>query len=255
MKWLRFQDGKETKFGILDGNLVEEVKGSPFSQFQKTGRTRELKDLRLVPPCAPNKVIALGLNYRDHAEESKMPIPDEPCLFMKPATAVIGPEDEIVYPAMTKRMDYEAELAIVIKDRIKDLEPEEVPSHVLGYTCLNDVTARDLQKKDGQWTRAKSFDTFCPIGPCIVDGIDPDNLKIELYLNGERRQCSSTSQLIFKTKQVVSFVSRIMTLLPQDVITTGTPSGIAPMLPGDVVEVRIENIGILRNKVVTKSSR
>ena len=252
MKYIRFRYGKTIKSGILDGSKVEEIIGTPFDKFQHTGQKFELRDLKLASPCSPSKIIALGLNYRDHAIETNMPIPDEPCLFMKPASTVIGPEEEIVYPPMSKRVDYEAELAIVIKDSIKDIEPEDAASHILGYTCLNDVTARDLQKKDGQWTRSKSFNTFCPIGPYIVNGIDPDNLKIELYLNGKLRQSSSTSQLIFKVRDIVSFVSKVMTLLPQDVITTGTPSGIGPMQPGDIVEVRIENIGILRNRVIAK---
>ncbi|MBI3990585.1 MAG: fumarylacetoacetate hydrolase family protein [Candidatus Omnitrophica bacterium] len=254
MKWLRYKDKERLKFGILkDDVTAEEINGSPFGEFQRTGNKLRLNELKLLPPCSPGKVIALGLNYRDHAEETKMPLPSEPCLFMKPASAVIGPNDEIVYPSMAKRLDYEAELAIVIKNAIKDIEPDEALKHIFGYTCLNDVTARDLQKKDGQWTRSKSFDTFCPIGPYIVDGIDPDNLKIELYLNGECKQSSSTKNLIFKTAYVVSFVSKVMTLFPQDIITTGTSSGIGPMQPGDIVEVRIENIGTLRNRVVTKT--
>jgi 2-keto-4-pentenoate hydratase/2-oxohepta-3-ene-1,7-dioic acid hydratase in catechol pathway len=197
----------------------------------------------------PTKVVLVGLNYKGHARELKMPLPDEPILFLKPPTALIGPEDYIVYPAQTKRVDYEAELAVVIKDTCKAIEPEAVMDFVEGFTCLNDVTARDLQRKDVQWTRAKSFDTFCPIGPKIVTDIDPNNVKIQSYLNGELRQDSNTSNFIFNVEELVSFASKIMTLQPGDIVATGTPSGIGAMHRGDTVEIRIEGIGTLRNYV------
>lgn len=197
----------------------------------------------------PTKVVLVGLNYKDHARELQMPLPDEPILFLKPPTAVIGPEESIVYPAQSKRVDYEAELAVVIKDKCKDLEPDEVMEHVEGFTCLNDVTARDLQRKDVQWTRAKSFDTFCPVGPKIVRDIEPNNVKIQSYLNGELRQDSNTSNFIFNTEELVSFVSKVMTLLPGDIVATGTPSGIGAMKRGDTIEIKIEGIGTLRNYV------
>ena len=197
----------------------------------------------------PTKVVLVGLNYRDHAKELKMPLPEEPILFLKPPTAVIGPEDSIIYPEQSKRVDYEAELAVVIKDKCKDIEPDEVMEHVEGFTCLNDVTARDLQSMDVQWTRAKSFDTFCPVGPKIVRDIEPNNLKIQSYLNGELRQDSNTSNFIFNTEELVSFVSKVMTLLPGDIVATGTPSGIGAMQKGDTSEIEIEGIGMLRNYV------
>ena len=197
----------------------------------------------------PTKVVLVGLNYKDHARELEMPLPDEPILFLKPPTALIGPEDYIVYPAQTKRVDYEAELAVVIKYECKNVEPGEVMDFVEGFTCLNDVTARDLQSKDVQWTRAKSFDTFCPIGPKIVKDIEPNNVKIQSYLNGELRQDSNTSNFIFPVEELVSFTSKVMTLLPGDVIATGTPSGIGAMQRGDTVEIKIEGIGTLRNYV------
>ena len=197
----------------------------------------------------PTKVVLVGLNYKDHARELQMPLPDEPILFLKPPTALIGPEDYIVYPKQSKRVDYEAELALVIKDECKDIEPDEVMDFVEGFTCLNDVTARDLQSKDVQWTRAKSFDTFCPIGPKIVTDIEPNNVKIQSYLNGELRQDSNTSNFIFTTEELVSFVSRVMTLQKGDIIATGTPSGIGAMQRGDTVEIKIEGIGTLRNYV------
>jgi 2-keto-4-pentenoate hydratase/2-oxohepta-3-ene-1,7-dioic acid hydratase in catechol pathway len=197
----------------------------------------------------PTKVVLVGLNYKDHARELQMPLPDEPILFLKPPTALIGPEDYIVYPAQSKRVDYEAELAVVIKDECKAIEPEAVMDFVEGFTCLNDVTARDLQSKDVQWTRAKSFDTFCPIGPKIVTDIDPNSVKIQSYLNGELRQNSNTSNFIFSMEELVSFTSKVMTLQSGDIIATGTPSGIGAMEKGDTIEIKIEGIGTLRNYV------
>lgn len=245
----RFRSGEREFYGKIEGEGVRELKpGFPEKIFYGDKRY-PLADLAILAPIIPSKIIAVGLNYRDHAKELNMVIPDEPVIFMKPSTSVIGPGEDIIYPSMSKRVDYEAEIAVVIKDSISGIKPQEADSHILGYTCFNDVTARDLQKKDGQWTRAKSFDTFSPIGPFIVDGIDPANLKVELYLNGECRQSSSTSDLIFGVKELVSFISRIMTLLPGDVITTGTPSGVGPMKKGDKVEVRIENVGSLTNYV------
>ncbi|MBU0672495.1 MAG: fumarylacetoacetate hydrolase family protein [Candidatus Margulisbacteria bacterium] len=197
----------------------------------------------------PSKIICVGLNYRDHAKELNEPIPESPVLFMKPISALIFNHDPIVYPEQTQNLHYEAELAIVIKDRIKNISEKDARSHILGFTCANDVTARDLQKADGQWTRAKSFDTFCPLGPKIVSDIDPDNLDIKLYLNGEVKQSSNTSNMIFRVDYLVSFISQVMTLEPQDVILTGTPPGVGPMNVGDVVEVEIKGIGKLSNKV------
>ena len=197
----------------------------------------------------PTKIVAVGLNYKDHARELKMPIPKEPLLFMKPVSSLIGPKDTILIPEMSKRVDYEAELACVVKNEIKNLEPRFVMKNLEGFTCLNDVTARDLQKLDGQWTRAKSFDTFCPIGPKIVKDIDPNNVKIECLLNDKVVQRSNTNNFIFKIEKLISFISKVMTLEPGDIITTGTPAGIGPMKNGDKVEVRIEGIGTLENFV------
>ncbi len=197
----------------------------------------------------PSKIVCVGLNYRDHAEELKMPIPAHPILFLKPPSSLVFHGDAIIYPSQTKELHYEAELAVVIKDRTKNVTVEEAPKHILGFTCGNDVTARDLQRLDGQWTRAKSFDTFCPIGPGIVSGIDPDNLNIKLYLNGELKQSSNTSNMIFGVNYLVSFISGVMTLLPEDVILTGTPPGVGPMEKCDRVAVEIEGIGRLENVV------
>ncbi len=198
----------------------------------------------------PSKVIAIGLNYYDHAKEMNAPIPDHPIMFIKPPTSVIGNGDAIIYPPQTKNLHYEGELAVVIKDKCRNVSKTDAAKHIKGYTCANDVTARDLQNIDGQWTRAKSFDTFCPLGPRIVPDIDPANLKLITRLNGKVVQNSNTKNLIFNVYDIVSFVSSVMTLLPGDIISTGTPAGIGPMQVGDTVEVEIEKIGILRNMVI-----
>jgi len=252
MKIVRYRDGVSTRWGVIEEGMVREAEGDPFEHLHLASKAKRLEELKLLAPCLPSKVVALGLNYRDHAEEVKMPIPDRPLLFIKPSTSVIGPGDGIVYPKMSKRVDYEAELAVVIGKTAKRVPEEKAGEYILGYTCLNDVTARDLQPKDGQWTLSKGFDTFSPIGPWIVTGLDPRHLEIATYLNGVRRQFSNTKNLIFGPHYLVSFISHVMTLLPGDVIATGTPSGIGRMEVGDVVEVVIEGIGTLMNSVVAE---
>ena len=234
----------------MEGEAVHELLLTPFSGLERQGRSYGLDDIELLPPAYPQKIIAVGLNYRDHAEELGMPIPEEPMLFMKPPSSLLPHGGSILYPSMSERVDYEAELAVVIKTQCRRLPPREAPVHILGYTCANDVTARDLQIKDGQWTRAKGFDTFCPLGPFIETEVDLDELVVELYLNGETRQSSAVSNLIFGPAELVSFTSHVMTLYPGDVIITGTPSGIGELQVGDVVEVNIEGIGLLRNTVI-----
>ena len=199
----------------------------------------------------PTKIICVGLNYHSHAKELGMNTPHHPIIFIKPDTSLIGHKGTIIIPKMSKRVDYEAELALVIKKKGKNIKEKDALKYVEGFTCLNDVTARDLQKIDGQWTRAKSFDTFCPVGPRLVKPgkIDPNNVKIQLYLNGKLKQDSSTLEFIFKVEHVIAFISQIMTLNPGDIITTGTPPGIGPMKSGDKVEVKIEGIGTLLNYV------
>ena len=245
----KFKEKIEIKDDERNLTITLVVKGDIFGKFEIIDKTHNLSRAKLLAPCEPTKVVLVGLNYIDHAKELKMDLPDEPVIFLKPSTAVIGTEDNIIYPGMCKQLDYEAELAVVIKQRAKSIEPGEVKDYILGYTCYNDVTARDLQRQDVQWTRAKSFDTFSPLGPSIVDEIDPNNLKVELYLNGEIKQSSRTNNCVFSVERLVSFISKIMTLLPGDVIATGTPVGVGPMKVGDTVEVRIEKIGILRNYV------
>lgn len=209
-----------------------------------------LGKVKILPPVIPTKIIGIGLNYRDHAEELKMPLPQEPLLFLKPPTTVIGHEDFILLPPESSEVHYEGELAIVIgKDLYRPKSYKEVEGAILGYTCFNDITARDLQRKDGQWTRSKSFNTFAPVGPFIVKDIDPDNLSLQTRINGKVVQSSNTSQLIFKPIELVYFIAQIMTLIPGDIIATGTPPGVGPLRHGDVVEIEIENIGILRNYV------
>jgi len=254
MKIVRYQDGPNIKWGVVEENNIREMEGDPFGHFHLSSRTRKLEEMRLLSPCLPSKIVAVGLNYRDHAQEVKMPIPEEPLLFIKPSTSVIGPGEAIIYPKMSKRVDYEAEMAVVIKKKAKAIPEGETANYILGYSCLNDVTARDLQSKDGQWTKSKGFDTFAPIGPWIVTDIDPHHLDISSYLDGERRQHSNTKNLIFGPHQLVSFVSRVMTLLPGDVIATGTPSGIGPMAIGDTIDIVIEGIGTLSNPVMAEES-
>jgi 2-keto-4-pentenoate hydratase/2-oxohepta-3-ene-1,7-dioic acid hydratase in catechol pathway len=255
MRIVRFELTGRTGYGILEGEKINILWSTPYGDgLTKTvGEIASLPAVKLLAPCEPTKIVALGLNYRDHAAEFGNPIPEEPLIFLKPSTAVIGPDDDIVYPAMSRRVDYEAELAVVIGRPCRHVPAAAFRDYVLGYTAFNDVTARDLQKKDGQFTRSKSFDTFAALGPWIETAIpDPDNLTVEAYLNGERRQHSSTRNLVFGVGPLVEFISRIMTLLPGDVIATGTPSGVGPMGVGDEVEIRVEGIGALRNRVVAE---
>ncbi len=249
MKWIRYQLGESISYGFVMGNLVMPVEGLPYEDFPKSGAPLELSSVCLLPPCEPSKVVCIGLNYHDHAKEMGSQLPAEPLIFLKPSTAVIGPEEEIEYPALSQNVHYEAELAVVISKEAKNVKAKDAADYIFGYTCANDVTARDLQKKDGQWTRGKSFDTFCPLGPHIETDFHPDGASIKAFLNGETRQDSDTGQLIFKVPQLIEAVSRVMTLLPGDVILTGTSSGVGSMKPGDVIEVEIEGIGRLRNRV------
>ncbi|MDN5311560.1 MAG: hypothetical protein PWQ68_533 [Thermoanaerobacteraceae bacterium] len=251
MRIVRFKYNDEVKYGVLDMDSISEIKGDVFGKL-KTGKNRyNISEVTLLAPAAPSKIVCVGKNYREHALEMGEGIPEEPTLFLKPPTAVINPGDGIIYPDMSQRVDYEGELAVVIKEACKNVPPEDIPRYILvGYTCGNDVTARDLQKKDIQWTRGKSFDTFCPLGPWIETELNPDNLKIQTYLNGELKQSSSTAMMITPVYELISFMSRVMTLMPGDVVMTGTPAGIGPMQKGDTVEVVIEGIGKLKNYVL-----
>jgi 2-keto-4-pentenoate hydratase/2-oxohepta-3-ene-1,7-dioic acid hydratase in catechol pathway len=253
MKLARYIDDGRILYGVLEENTIHELKHAPFNGLERQGLTRGLDEVRILTPVFPQKIIAVGLNYRDHAEELGMPIPEEPILFMKPPSSLLAHEGEIIYPAMSGRVDYEGELALICGMECHNISPEETHSYILGYTCANDVTARDLQARDGQWTRAKSFDTFCPLGPYIETETDPGDLVVELRLNGETRQSSAAYNMIFPPAELFSFISRIMTLYPGDVILTGTPPGVGDLHPGDTVEVEIEGIGILRNTITTET--
>jgi 2-keto-4-pentenoate hydratase/2-oxohepta-3-ene-1,7-dioic acid hydratase in catechol pathway len=250
VKIVRFTHGERAEYGILLSDGIQSLDGAPFESIKPTNQYHRSSDIRLLPPCQPSKIVALGVNYRSHGEEMNHRIPAEPLIFIKPSTSVIGTEDNIVYPESSGRVDYEGELGVVIKSVTRRVSKEEAANYILGYTCVNDVTARDLQARDKQWTRAKGFDTFCPIGPCIETELDPADLALETILNGEIKQQTRTSELIFLVFELVSFISHVMTLLPGDVIATGTTRGIGPMQPGDIVEVKIEGIGTLRNYVV-----
>lgn len=253
-KFVRFQAADGERYGRLEGDRVVGLAADVFAPggTEPAGKEYHLRDVRLLAPCLPSKIVAVGLNYRDHAAELNLELPKHPLIFLKPPTSVIGPGDEIVYPEISQRVDYEAELAVVIGKKAKDVSPETARDYIFGYTCANDVTARDLQKGDGQWTRSKSFDTFLPLGPVIVTDVDPGNLRIRATLNGKVKQDSSTAQMVFPVEELVSFISRVMTLVPGDVIITGTPPGVGPMEPGDVLEVSIEGIGSLANRLVKK---
>jgi 2-keto-4-pentenoate hydratase/2-oxohepta-3-ene-1,7-dioic acid hydratase in catechol pathway len=248
MKIYRFRYRKRILHGILKEEFLFPLKGSIFRDFKIGDSPIPMGEVKLLAPVEPSKIVAVGRNYRDHAKELGNPVPEEPLLFLKPSTAVIGPHDEILYPAMSARVDYEGELAVVIKKKARLLREEDpIEDYILGYTCFNDVTARDLQTKDVQFTRAKSFDTFAAVGPCVATGIDPSALHLKTFLNGKLVQSGTTANLIFPVPFLVRFVSRVMTLLPGDIIATGTPAGVGPMSPGDRVDVQIEGIGVLSN--------
>ena len=251
MRYLRFHHKDFVGYGRLEGDLIRAIEGDLFGTYKVTETTVPFAAARLLAPCLPTKIVAIGVNYKDHAAEFKKEPPSEPLIFLKPPSALLAPEEAIVYPeGVTKRVDYEGELAVVIKKRARHLTLEQAASAIFGYTCCNDVTARDLQKKDGQWSRAKGFDTFCPLGPVIATDVEPARLRIRTLLNGDLKQDAPVSSMLFDVPTLVSYVSKVMTLLPGDVITTGTPAGVGPMERGDVVEVWIEGIGRLRNRVV-----
>jgi len=249
MKYVRFGKDSRIYYGILEDETIFRIEGNPFDEPPPQHPFCLRKEATLLAPVEPSKIIAVGLNYRDHAEELKMSLPPEPLIFLKPPSSVIGPGDTIYFPSQSQRLDYEAEMGIVIKRTARHISCEDADSVILGYTCVNDITARDLQKKDIQWTRAKSFDSFCPIGPLVETSADASHLKIELLVNGQIKQKSSTENMIFGYRKLVSFISDVMTLNPGDVIATGTPAGVGPLSVGDTVEVRIENIGSLVNTV------
>lgn len=255
MHIVRFLAGQQPKYGILNEDVIHSLANDPFSAFAVgtnftfDGKVYPLTDIKLLAPCLPSKIVCLGLNYRPHAKEANEEPPTSPIIFIKPSTAVIGQDEAIVLPRNYQRVDYEGELGVVIGKKARFVATDNAKEWVMGYTCVNDVTERQMQKDDGQWTRSKGFDTFAPVGPWIETQVNPDNLRIETYLNGELRQSDSTSELVFGISTLISFISGVMTLLPGDIISTGTPAGIGPMKAGDIVEIKIQNIGTLRNSV------
>jgi 2-keto-4-pentenoate hydratase/2-oxohepta-3-ene-1,7-dioic acid hydratase in catechol pathway len=238
------------RYGLIDGENVVEISGLPWGQWTRGSRTSRLADVRLVAPVEPSKIVCVGRNYAAHAAELGNEVPKEPLIFLKPSTSIIGPDEPVILTKYSQRVEHEGELAVVIGRRCAHLlDTDDALSFVLGYTCLNDVTARDLQISDVQFTRAKGFDTFCPAGPHIETDLDPANALVETHVNGARRQSGSTSLMIYPVPYLVRWISRMMTLLPGDIIATGTPAGVGPLVAGEMVEVSVAGIGVLRNPV------
>ncbi len=243
----------EPRAGVITSGAVHEIAGDIFGQWRAIDRAWPLEEIKLAPPVVPGKIVCLGRNYREHAAELGNVVPQEPLIFLKPPSAIIGPEEPIVLPPISTRVDYEGELTVVIGRLCAQLAPDDdVRPYILGFTCLNDVTARDLQKADGQWTRAKGFDTFCPLGPVIETELDWATATLETYVNGTRHQSASATEMIFPVDVIIRWVSRMMTLVPGDVVATGTPAGVGPLRAGDVVEVVVGGVGTLRNPVIAQ---
>ena len=258
MRIARYTAGDEPAYGVVGGpdgdEIVAAVVGDPlYNGVELTGQQASLADVRLLAPVIPrSKVVCVGRNYAEHAEELGHEVPAEPLVFLKPNTSVIGPGDPIVYPRQSSDVQFEGELAVVIGRICREVPRERVADVVYGYTVGNDVTARDLQRSDGQWARAKGFDSFCPLGPWIETDLDPSAAAVTTTLNGEVRQQGSTGQMIHDVAAVISYITSFMTLLPGDVVLTGTPAGVGPMLPGDEVAVSVEGVGTLTNRVVSR---
>ncbi|MFZ5980761.1 MAG: fumarylacetoacetate hydrolase family protein [Candidatus Zixiibacteriota bacterium] len=252
-KYIRFTTsaGSSPVYGVLTGEFVRALSGPPWSRPVKTGTPLPLTEVTLKAPVEPSKIVCIGLNYYAHvkASYSADEAPENPLIFLKPPSSIIGPEEKIIHPEQSERVDYEAELGVVIGKTARHVTEEKAEDYIFGFTCVNDVTARDLQKKDGQWSRAKGFDTFCPVGPWIVTELNYRDVLVEGILNGTVMQSGRTAQMIFNIPFLISYISSVMTLNPGDLISTGTPSGIAPMKPGDVIEVKVEGIGSLINRM------
>jgi 2-keto-4-pentenoate hydratase/2-oxohepta-3-ene-1,7-dioic acid hydratase in catechol pathway len=241
------------RYAEIDGTEVHVIEPHPFAPHRRTGEVHPVTGLKLLAPVIPSKVVCVGKNYRDHAAEMGGDVPSEPLLFLKPSSSVIGPNEPIRYPEdQTSEVHHEAELAVVIGALLQQVTPEEAAMGIFGFTAANDVTARDLQRAESQWTRAKGFDSFCPIGPAVSTDVDPRDLRIRCLVDGEVRQDGTTADLVFDVPTLVSYISQTMTLLPSDVILTGTPAGVGPLLPGQTVRVEIDGIGALENPVVRR---
>ena len=263
MKFVRFSIDKETpstaadsvegvRWGVIEDGQYRQITGSPLGQWIPSDRLYSPESVRLLPPCSPSKIVCIGRNYAEHARELSNPLPSEPLLFLKPPSALIASGDAILYPPQSERVDYEGELGIVMGRRCSQVaDPALALEHAFGYTCVNDVTARDLQKRDGQFTRGKGFDTFCAAGPCLAPRaeIDASQVSVRTILDGDVKQDGNTRDLIFPLGAIIAFISQVMTLEPGDLIATGTPAGVGPMVPGSTVTVEVEGIGALRNPV------
>ena len=247
MKFVRYQKAGETNWGMLEGDVISALAGAPWVTREPTGEQTLIDEVSLLPPAEPGNIFCVGLNYADHAEESGTPMPEEPNIFLKGVNSLLGHEGTIIIPSWPGRVDYEGEMAVVIGKRCRDVSEEEARDVIFGLTCLNDVTARDLTKKDARLTRSKSFDTFCPMGPWLVDSRDAGGRKIETRLNGKVVQSSNTDAMGFPATRIIALISRFATLSPGDVIATGTPAGVGPLRAGNVVEVEIEGVGTLKN--------
>jgi 2-keto-4-pentenoate hydratase/2-oxohepta-3-ene-1,7-dioic acid hydratase in catechol pathway len=254
MRLIRYQTAKEpAQWGWINNDRIGRIDGSPFGEYQRSEAIIPLDSVKLLSPLLPGKIICAGKNYTEHAKETGSEVPTTPLIFLKPPSSVIGPLQTIYLPPQSQQVDHEAELVVVIGKPGRWISPEESSNYIFGYTVGNDVTARDLQNKDGQWTRSKGFDTFCPLGPWVETEFNPVDAMITCHVNGELRQMASTRDMNFHIDQLVAFVSSIMTLEPGDIIMTGTPAGIGPLQPGDTVEVAIEGIGKLRNHVAAEN--
>jgi 2-keto-4-pentenoate hydratase/2-oxohepta-3-ene-1,7-dioic acid hydratase in catechol pathway len=249
MRVVRVFTGEDVRYGLADATSITLISDEPFAAWE-TDDVISMVGARLMPPAMPTKIVCVGVNYKSHAREMGHGLPTEPLIFLKPPTSMNAPNGEIHLPEGVGRVDYEGELAVVMGRRAHRIGPEDAPSHILGYTCANDVTARELQRIDGQWARAKGFDGFCPLGPWVETDVDPSDLLLETYLNGDLVQSARTSDMVFDVPALVSAISQVMTLLPGDIVLTGTPSGIGELHAGDTVEVRIEGIGGLASRVV-----
>jgi 2-keto-4-pentenoate hydratase/2-oxohepta-3-ene-1,7-dioic acid hydratase in catechol pathway len=247
---VRFRMGGRTRYGALDGGAVVEYTGTPWSLFRRGRRRYPLRQVVLLAPVMPSKIVGIGLNHREHAATLGRNVPDEPAMFFKPVSALIGPDDPIVTPPRCGHLECEPTLGVVIKRRCRSVPAARAREYVLGYAVVNDVTARDVQARDGDWTRAKAFDTFCPVGPCIATDLDPNTATIETWVNGVLRRAGSTKELIFGMEDVLARVSDVVTLLPGDVVATGTPGASGRVEPGDRVEIRVEGVGGLKNTIV-----
>ncbi len=256
MRWIRYRTPEgQPRYGWVDGQQIGPVEGTPFGEYRRGEATLPLESVHLLPPVQPSKIICVGRNYVAHAAEHQAEVPQVPLIFLKPPSAVIGPGETILLPPQSQQVEHEAELAVVIGRRGRWIPPEEAGDYILGYTAANDVTARDLQRRDGQWTRGKGFDTFCPLGPWIDTDFDPADALITCRVNGDLRQMGSTRDMVFGVPQLIAFISSVMTLEPGDVILTGTPAGVGPLRAGDTVEVNIEHLGVLTNRVQAEAPR